>query len=52
MLAYAGGAILFITSNYLNPQDIENSDLVSLLDPWFRTYQNMIRYWTQKNKTP
>ena len=49
MLAYAGGAILFIT--YLITltltQDIENKDLVSLLDPFgLGTYQNIIQYWT------
>ncbi len=53
MLAYAGGAILFIT--YLITltltQDIENKDLVSLLDPFgFGTYQNMIRYWTPEEQ--
>jgi ABC-type transport system involved in multi-copper enzyme maturation permease subunit len=53
MLAYAGGAILFIT--YLITltltQDIENSDLVSLLDPFgLGTYQNMIRYWTPEEQ--
>ncbi|WP_282121792.1 ABC transporter permease/M1 family aminopeptidase [Algibacter mikhailovii] len=49
MLAYAGGAILFII--YLITltltQDIENKDLVSLLDPFaLGTYSNIIRYWT------
>lgn len=49
MLAYAGGAVLFIT--YLITltltQDVENKDLVSLLDPFaLQTYGNVIRYWT------
>ena len=53
MLAYAGGAILFIT--YLITltltQDIENKNLVSLLDPFgFVTYQNIIRYWTPEEQ--
>lgn len=53
MLAYAGGAILFIT--YLITltltQDIENKDLVSLLDPFgLGTYQNTIRYWTPEEQ--
>lgn len=53
MLAYAGGAILFIT--YLITltltQDIENKDLVSLLDPFgLGTYQNIIQYWTPEEQ--
>jgi ABC-type transport system involved in multi-copper enzyme maturation permease subunit len=53
MLAYAGGAILFIT--YLITltltQDIENKDLVSLIDPFgLGTYQNIIRYWTPEEQ--
>lgn len=53
MLAYAGGAILFIT--YLITltltQDIENKDLVSLLDPFgLGTYNNIIRYWTPEEQ--
>lgn len=53
MLAYAGGAILFIT--YLITltltQDIENKDLVSLLDPFgLGTYENIIRYWTPEEQ--
>jgi ABC-type transport system involved in multi-copper enzyme maturation permease subunit len=53
MLAYAGGAILFIT--YLVTltltQDIENKDLVSLLDPFgLGTYQNIIQYWTPEEQ--
>lgn len=53
MLAYAGGAILFIT--YLITltltQDIENKDLVSLLDPFgLGAYQNMIQYWTPEEQ--
>ncbi|SFZ93851.1 Peptidase family M1 [Flaviramulus basaltis] len=53
MLAYAGGALLFIT--YLITltltQDIENKNLVSLLDPFgLGTYQNVIRYWTPEEQ--
>ena len=53
MLAYAGGAILFIT--YLITltltKDIENKDLVSLLDPFgLGTYSNIIRYWTPEEQ--
>ena len=53
MLAYAGGAILFIT--YLITltltQDIENKNLVSLLDPFgLGTYQNLIQYWTPEEQ--
>ena len=53
MLAYAGGAILFIT--YLITltltQDLENKDLVSLLDPFgLGTYGNMIQYWTPEEQ--
>lgn len=53
MLAYAGGAILFIT--YLITQtltqDIENKDLVSLLDPFgLGTFQNIIQYWTPEEQ--
>ena len=53
MLAYAGGAILFIT--YLITltltQDIDNKDLVSLLDPFgFGSYFNIIRYWTPEEQ--
>jgi len=53
MLAYAGGAILFIT--YLITltltQDIENKDLVSLMDPFaLGTYQNIIEYWTPEEQ--
>ena len=53
MLAYAGGAILFIT--YLITltltQDVENKDLVSLLDPFgFGTYSNVIEYWTPEEQ--
>jgi hypothetical protein len=53
MLAYAGGAILFIT--YLITltltQDIENKNLVSLLDPFgLGTYENIIRYWTPEEQ--
>ncbi|MEL7147080.1 MAG: ABC transporter permease, partial [Bacteroidota bacterium] len=49
MLAYAGGAILFITylvSTTLT-QDLESQDLVSLLDPFgFAAYNNITKYWT------
>ena len=53
MLAYAGGAILFIT--YLITltltQDIDNKTLVSLLDPFgFGTYRNIIEYWTPEEQ--
>ena len=53
MLAYAGGAILFIT--YLITltltQDIDNEKLVGLLDPFgFGTYFNVIRYWTPEEQ--
>lgn len=53
MLAYAGGAILFIT--YLVTltlsQDIESKDLVSLLDPFgLGTYQNITKYWTPEEQ--
>lgn len=53
MLAYAGGAILFIT--YLITltltQDLENKDLVSLIDPFaLGTFQNMTRYWTPEEQ--
>ena len=53
MLAYAGGAILFIT--YLITvtltQDVENKDLVSLLDPFgLGTYLNVIQYWTPEEQ--
>lgn len=53
MLAYAGGAILFIT--YLITltltEDIENKNLVSLLDPFgLGTYQNVINYWTPEEQ--
>ena len=53
MLAYAGGAILFIT--YLITltltQDIENKALVSLLDPFgLGTYENIIEYWTPEEQ--
>ena len=53
MLAYAGGAILFIT--YLITltltQDLENKNLVSLLDPFgLGTYNNVIQYWTPEEQ--
>jgi ABC-type transport system involved in multi-copper enzyme maturation permease subunit len=53
MLAYAGGAILFIT--YLITltltQDIDNKTLVSLIDPFaLGTYSNIIEYWTPEEQ--
>lgn len=53
MLAYAGGAILFIT--YLVTltltQDIENKTLTSLLDPFgFTSINNIIQYWTPEEQ--
>jgi len=53
MLAYAGGAILFIV--YLVTltltQDIENKELVSLLDPFgFGALNNTIQYWTPEEQ--
>lgn len=53
MLAYAGGAILFII--YLITltltEDISNKTLVSLLDPFgFGTYLNVIEYWTPEEQ--
>jgi ABC-2 type transport system permease protein len=53
MLAYAGGAILFIT--YLITQtltqDIENKTLVSLIDPFgLGTFNNIIQYWTPEEQ--
>jgi len=53
MLAYAGGAILFI--GYLVSltltQDLESKDLVSLLDPFgLGAFQNTIRYWTPEEQ--
>lgn len=53
MLAYAGGAILFITYLITTTlsQDIENNDLVGLLDPFaLNTYNNTIRYWTPEEQ--
>ena len=53
MLAYAGGAILFIV--YLVTltltQDIENKDLVSLLDPFgLGAIGNLTQYWTPEEQ--
>ena len=53
MLAYAGGAILFIT--YLITltltQDIDNNTLVGLIDPFaLGTYSNIIEYWTPEEQ--
>lgn len=53
MLAYAGGAILFII--YLVTltltQDIENKDLVSLLDPFgLGAMGNLTQYWTPQEQ--
>ncbi len=53
MLAYAGGAILFITYlvSLTLTQDIENKDLVSLLDPFGnQTFINVTRYWTPEEQ--
>ncbi|WP_439128846.1 M1 family aminopeptidase [Polaribacter sp.] len=53
MLAYAGGAILFITYLVTNTltQDIEAKDLVSLLDPFgLGTFNNVTRYWTAEEQ--
>ena len=53
MLAYAGGAILFITYLVTNTltQDIEAKDLVSLLDPFgLGTFNNVTRYWTPEEQ--
>ncbi len=53
MLAYAGGAILFITYliSLTLTQDIDNKNLVSLLDPFgFGSYQNVIEYWTPEEQ--
>lgn len=53
MLAYAGGAILFIT--YLVTltltQDLDNKNLTSLLDPFgFTSVDNIIQYWTPEEQ--
>jgi hypothetical protein len=53
MLAFAGGAILFLT--YLVTltltQDIGNKDLVSLIDPFgLGTYNNITQYWTPEEQ--
>lgn len=53
MLAYAGGAILFI--GYLVTttlaQDLESKDLVSLLDPFaLGTFSNITQYWTPEEQ--
>ncbi|MCH4551286.1 ABC transporter permease/M1 family aminopeptidase [Aestuariibaculum lutulentum] len=53
MLAYAGGAVLFIT--YLVTltltQDIENKDLVSILDPFgLSAFSNITQYWTPEEQ--
>ncbi len=53
MLAYAGGAILFIV--YLVTltltQDIENKDLVSLMDPFgLGAMGNLTQYWTPEEQ--
>lgn len=53
MLAYAGGAILFITYLVTTTltQDLESKDLVSLLDPFgLGTYTNIIEYWTPEEQ--
>ena len=49
MLAYAGGAILFIfyLVTLTLTQDIDNKDLASLLDPFANsTLANVTQYWT------
>ncbi len=53
MLAYAGGALLFIT--YLVTltltQDIDNKTITSLLDPFgFTSLNNLIEYWTPEEQ--
>ena len=53
MMAYAGGAILFIGYLVINTltQDIESKDLVSLLDPFaLETFNNIARYWTPEEQ--
>ena len=53
MLAYAGGAILFIAYLVTTTltQDIEAKDLVSLLDPFgLGSYGNATRYWTPEEQ--
>ncbi|MGB3465368.1 MAG: M1 family aminopeptidase [Cyclobacteriaceae bacterium] len=53
MLAYAGGAILFIiylVSTTLT-QDLESKELVSLLDPFgFGTLNIIVEYWTPEEQ--
>ncbi|WP_010517574.1 ABC transporter permease/M1 family aminopeptidase [Croceivirga radicis] len=53
MLAYAGGAVLFII--YLVTltltQDIENKDLTALMDPFgLSALQNLTQYWTPEEQ--
>lgn len=53
MMAYAGGAILFI--GYLViltlTEDIESKNLVSLLDPFgLETFNNIAEYWTPEEQ--
>ena len=53
MLAYAGGAILFISYlvSLTLTQDIENQNLVSLLDPFgLGALGNITRYWTPEEQ--
>ncbi len=53
MLAYAGGAILFITYlvSLTLSQDLENRELTSLLDPFALTaVNNTIQYWTPEEQ--
>jgi ABC-2 type transport system permease protein len=53
MLAYAGGAILFIMYiiTIALTKDIEKQNLASLLDPFgLGTYLNIIRYWTPEEQ--
>lgn len=53
MLAYAGGAVLFITYLITTTltQDLESKDLVSLLDPFgLNTFTNITQYWTPEEQ--
>lgn len=53
MLAYAGGAILFITYlvSLTLAQDLEAKNLVSLLDPFaLNTFSNVTQYWTPEEQ--
>ena len=53
MLAYAGGAVLFIIYllTYTLTQDVENKDIASILDPFgFRTLEIITQYWTPEEQ--